>query len=63
MGDVEKVEVGLPRKGWSTLLKKFTPLLGSRELPKNKLLVLSCADWRYLKHSSISVIQSYASWR
>jgi hypothetical protein len=39
MGDVEKVEVGLPRKGWSALLKKFTPLLGSRELPKNKLLV------------------------
>jgi hypothetical protein len=25
--------------------------------------VLSCADWRYLKHSSISAIQSYASWR
>jgi DNA-binding NarL/FixJ family response regulator len=39
MSDVEKVEVGLPHKGWSTLLKKFTPLLGPRELPKNKLLV------------------------
>jgi hypothetical protein len=37
MSDVEKVEV--PRRGWSSLLKKFTPLLRPRELPKKKLLV------------------------